>query len=118
MELRATLANQDFACANLLATKALYAQIFWIAIASVSSTTTSFFMCHGSNPLLNELYFFAFAADFGALAAGFLDGLFAVFSSGSATAASSDLDALGAAVEKSLRVLAVFGCPPRGAKWV
>ena len=46
MELRTTLTNNDAARLDCLTTKGLYAQAFAFAIASVTGTTTSFFVCH------------------------------------------------------------------------
>jgi|TARA_B100000959_G_scaffold78229_2_gene83024 hypothetical protein len=48
VELRATLANKDFACLNELTAVALDTTKLWVRVATVSCGTTTFLMCHGS----------------------------------------------------------------------
>ena len=46
VHLRAALADEDITCNNCFAAKTLYAEALGIGIATVLSTTGSFFMCH------------------------------------------------------------------------
>jgi hypothetical protein len=53
VEVCSTLANNDLACIDFLATKALHAQALGITVATVTGAGRTFFMCHGSLPCRN-----------------------------------------------------------------
>jgi hypothetical protein len=46
VEVGATLADDDFACGNYLATEALDAEVLGVGVTTVASGTRAFFMCH------------------------------------------------------------------------
>jgi hypothetical protein len=50
VKLRSALANDDFASLHDLSAVALHAEHLRVRIASVSSTTTGFFVCHYLSP--------------------------------------------------------------------
>src|SRR5690606_17002342 len=50
VELSATLANNDRACADQFTTESLHTQHFWLGITSVARRAAAFFLCHDLAP--------------------------------------------------------------------